>query len=57
MHRRLRVIILKELFYNVFELQEAYQVDRRTAAYIHALNRQAEAIVAQGTHDYFSETF
>lgn len=54
--RRLRAIISRE-FNKVVELQEAYQVDLRTAAYIHALNRQAEAVAAQGTHDYFSESF
>ncbi|EHL32384.1 Glu/Leu/Phe/Val family dehydrogenase [Legionella drancourtii] len=54
--RRLRAIISRE-FNKVFELQEAYQVDLRTAAYIHALNRQAEAVTAQGTHDYFSESY
>lgn len=51
--RRLRAIISRE-FNNVFKLLEVHQVDLRTAAYIHALNRQAEAVVAQGTHDYFS---
>jgi glutamate dehydrogenase (NADP+) len=55
-NERLRVIISRE-FINVYKILEAHQVDMRTAAYIHALNRQAEAVVAQGTHDYFSESY
>ncbi|MBI2784988.1 MAG: glutamate dehydrogenase, partial [Legionella longbeachae] len=44
-------------FINVYKILETHQVDMRTAAYIHALNRQAEAVTAQGTHDYFSESY
>lgn len=53
-HERLKEIMLRE-FNNVYRLKETHQVDMRTAAYIHALNRQAEAVVALGTHHYFSE--
>lgn len=54
-NERLRVIISRE-FNNVYEILKAHQVDMRTAAYIHALNTQAEAVGAQGTHEYFSES-
>jgi glutamate dehydrogenase (NADP+) len=53
-HERLKEIMLRE-FNHVYRLMETHQVDMRTAAYIHALNRQAEAVVALGTHNYFSE--
>lgn len=52
-HKRLEEIMLRE-FKNVYELMAAHKVDMRTAAYIHALNRHAEAVVALGTSDYFS---
>ena len=52
--RRLREIMTRE-FNNVFQLMESEEVDMRTAAYIHALNRHAEAVVAQGTQGFFSE--
>jgi len=52
-HERLKEIMLTE-FKNVYELMQSHNTDMRTAAYIHALNRQAEAVVALGTHDYFS---
>jgi glutamate dehydrogenase (NADP+) len=39
----------------VYELMESHKVDMRTAAYIHALNRQAEAVSALGTHEYFAQ--
>jgi glutamate dehydrogenase (NADP+) len=53
-HERLKEIMLRE-FHNVYQLMEKHQVDMRTAAYIHALNRQAEAVMALGTQDYFTE--
>ncbi len=53
-HQRLQEIMLRE-FKNVYTLMEEHATDMRTAAYIHALNRQAEAVVALGTHDYFSQ--
>ncbi len=52
-HQRLHEIMLRE-FKNVFSLMESHKTDMRTAAYIHALNRHAEAVVALGTQDYFS---
>jgi glutamate dehydrogenase (NADP+) len=52
-HQRLHEIMLRE-FGNVYALMETHKTDMRTAAYIHALNRQADAVVALGTHDYFS---
>jgi glutamate dehydrogenase (NADP+) len=36
-------------------LMEQHKCDMRTAAYIHALNRHAEAVVAMGTHHYFAQ--
>lgn len=39
----------------VLDQAEARGTDLRTAAYIHALTRLAEAVEATGTHDYFSE--
>lgn len=51
---RLKEVMSRE-FENVYQLMEANQTDMRTAAYIHALNRQAEAVVAQGTQRYFAE--
>lgn len=53
-HNRLHEIMTRE-FANVYQLMEGNKVDMRTAAYIHALNRQAEAVVAQGTQSYFGE--
>lgn len=52
-HERLQEIMLRE-FRNVYALMELHNTDMRTAAYIHALNRQAAAAVALGTHHYFS---
>jgi glutamate dehydrogenase (NADP+) len=53
-HNRLHEIMVRE-FNNVYELMESHKVDMRTAAYIHALNRQAEAVSALGTHEYFAQ--
>jgi glutamate dehydrogenase (NADP+) len=50
--QRLQEIMVKE-FSNVYQLMEKHQVDMRTAAYIHALNRHIEAVTAQGTQRYF----
>lgn len=52
-HDRLQCRMAKE-FGNVHQLMQTYQCDMRTAAYAHALNRLGEAIVAQGTHEYFT---
>ncbi|STX28561.1 leucine dehydrogenase [Legionella beliardensis] len=54
-YHRLQATMSKE-FMSVYDLQKTHQVDMRTAAYIHALNRHAEAVMAQGTHDYFAES-
>lgn len=54
-HQRLQEIMLRE-FRKVYELMNHHKADMRTAAYIHALNRHAEAVVALGTEGYFSES-
>jgi glutamate dehydrogenase (NADP+) len=53
-HESLKEIMVRE-FHHVYKLKELNKCDMRTAAYIHALNRQAEAVVALGTQEYFSE--
>jgi len=53
-HQRLQEIMLRE-FANVYALMEKHHIDMRTAAYIHALNRHAEAVMALGTQHYFAE--
>ncbi|MDR3478303.1 MAG: Glu/Leu/Phe/Val dehydrogenase [Gammaproteobacteria bacterium] len=53
-HQALEEIMVREFNY-VYSVMESHQCDMRTAAYIHALNRQAEAVVAMGTHHYFSQ--
>jgi glutamate dehydrogenase (NADP+) len=55
-YERLHTIMSKE-FLTVYELSNVHQIDMRTAAYIHALNRHAEAVMALGTHGYFSESY
>ncbi|HLB57401.1 MAG TPA: Glu/Leu/Phe/Val dehydrogenase, partial [Gammaproteobacteria bacterium] len=52
-HQRLEEIMLRE-FGNVYALMESNKTDMRTAAYIHALNRHAAAVVSLGTREYFS---
>jgi glutamate dehydrogenase (NADP+) len=52
-HHRLQEIMCRE-FLNVYQLMDSHKIDMRTAAYVHALNRQAEAVVAQGTEAYFN---
>jgi glutamate dehydrogenase (NADP+) len=54
-HSRLHEIMSRE-FDNIYQLTEKYSTDMRTAAYIHALDRQAAAVVAQGTRDYFTQS-
>jgi glutamate dehydrogenase (NADP+) len=54
-HDRLRDTMTRE-FNIIYELMQKNKCDMRTAAYTHALNRFNEAVVAQGTHHYFSET-
>lgn len=53
-HAKLQAIMKKE-FNNVYELMLEKKIDMRTAAYVHALNRLAQAIEVKGTHRYFSE--
>ncbi|VAX36217.1 NADP-specific glutamate dehydrogenase [hydrothermal vent metagenome] len=50
---RLKKIMSQE-FNIVYQLMINHQVDMRTAAYIHALNRIGAAIASQGTSQYFS---
>lgn len=54
-HHRLREIMSRE-FSNVYQIMEKSEIDMRTAAYVHALNRHVEAVVAQGTHEYFTQS-
>jgi glutamate dehydrogenase (NADP+) len=51
---RLAEIMVRE-FNAVFEHMEAYEIDMRTAAYVHALQRISEAVEAQGTYSYYRE--
>ena len=53
-HARLKTIMLRE-FKNVYHLMSLHNIDMRTAAYTHALNRLAEASAALGTQEYFSD--
>lgn len=52
---RLQNIISKE-FATIYALMDQHAIDMRTAAYIHALKRYAEAVVSQGTSGYFSRS-
>lgn len=51
-HHSLQEAMIRE-FLTVYQLMESHHIDMRTAAYVHALNRHAEAVVAQGTQSYF----
>lgn len=51
-YQRLQEMMVRE-FENVYQLMESHKTDMRTAAYVHALNRYVEAVVAQGTRSYF----
>jgi glutamate dehydrogenase (NADP+) len=51
-HQELHKIMTTE-FMAIYMLMEHHRTDMRTAAYIHALNRYAEAVEAGGTSDYF----
>ncbi len=53
-HERLHEIMSRE-FNNVYDIMEEHQVNMRTAAYVQALNRIGEAIVAAGTERYFAQ--
>jgi len=52
-HHQLQTRMSKE-FNTVYQLMKRYECGMRDAAYAHALNRLGEAIVAQGTHEYFT---
>ena len=39
----------------IYNLTEQHQIDMRTAAYVHALDRIGRAIEAKGTQSYFAE--
>ncbi len=52
-HERLRTVMARE-FNTIFDLMTGKQIDMRTAAYVHALNRLSDAIEAQGTSRFFS---
>ncbi len=46
---------MKEEFATVYELAGRHQIDMRTAAYVHSLNRIGAAIAAKGTRRYFAD--
>lgn len=52
-HDRLKRIMTNE-FNTVYDLMKKKNINMRTAAYAHALNRINEAVTAQGTVHYFS---
>ena len=41
---------------NVWDIAQKLQIDLRTAAYVHSLNRIGEAMDAKGTRDYYSNS-
>lgn len=53
-HRRLHEIMSRE-FMNVYHIKEKHQIDMRTAAYIHALNRHQDAVISLGTQHFFEK--
>jgi glutamate dehydrogenase (NADP+) len=52
-HKKLQTIMIRE-YHNITSLMKKHNIDMRTAAYTHALNRYGEAVNALGTHDYFA---
>ncbi len=52
-HEKLYRIMVRE-FNTVFDIMKKNDINMRTAAYSHALNRLGEAIHAQGTQSYFA---
>ncbi len=52
--QRLEAIMRRE-FETVYNIHENREIDMRTAAYVHALNRIGKAIEAKGTQSYFTE--
>jgi glutamate dehydrogenase (NADP+) len=53
-HSRLKTIMVTE-FRELLSVAKEYSTDNRTAAYILALRRLAEAIEAQGTREFFAK--
>ena len=53
-HERLHEIMERE-FNTIYDLIDRHEIDMRTAAYVHALNRIGSAIEAHGTQSYFTE--
>jgi len=51
-HQRLKQVMSEE-FSAVYDRMTSGELDMRTAAYAHALNRLGRAIEAHGTRDYF----
>jgi glutamate dehydrogenase (NADP+) len=51
---RLKAIMTEE-FGTVYDLMVLHEIDMRTAAYAHALNRIGAAIASQGTRGFFAE--
>ncbi len=52
-HRRLKQTIAPEAE-RIWAMRKKKDIDMRTAAYVHALERIAEAVDARGTQDYFN---
>ena len=52
-HEKLHLIMSRE-FKNVFDRSQGQELDMRTAAYVHALERIGEAVETQGTRAFFS---
>jgi len=52
-HRRLEQTIEPEAE-RIWAMKKTKNIDMRTAAYVHALERIAEAVDARGTQDYFN---
>ena len=52
-YRRLKAIMIDE-FYNVYNISKEKNIPMRTAGYVHALQRVAQAIESKGTREYFT---
>ena len=53
-HHKLQHIMSRE-FNLIYHTMEKNNIDMRTAAYAHALDRLGKAVAAQGTYSYFAE--
>ncbi len=53
-NERLQTIMCRE-FNRIYDLMSEKNINMRTAAYVHALNRISEAVEASGTRRYFSD--